>query len=47
MPTDVKGNEMKKITLKKQKYADADTSRATAVVATVERVERGSARSGV
>ena len=32
---------------KKQKYADADTARAVVVVAAVERVERGGARSGV
>ena len=33
LPADVKGKAMKKITSKKQKYADADTARATAVVA--------------
>ena len=33
LPTNVKGKVMKKITSKKQKYADADTARATAVVA--------------
>ena len=47
LPTDVKGKATKKITSKKQKYADADTARAAVVVATVERVERGGARTGV
>ena len=47
LPTDVKGKATKKITLKKQKYADADTTRAATVVAVVEHVERGGARSGV
>ena len=46
LPTDVKGKAMK-ITSKKRKYADADTARATAVVAAAERAERGGARSGV
>ena len=47
LPTEVKGKATKKITSKKQKYADADTARAAVVVATVERVERGGARTGV
>ena len=49
LPSDVKGKATKKITLKKQKYADADTARAAAVAvaATAELVERGGARSGV
>ena len=47
MPTDVKGKATKKITSKKQKYADADTVRAAAVVAAAELAERGGARSGV
>ena len=46
LPTDVKGKATK-ITSKKQKYADADTARVAAVAATVERAERGGARSGV
>ena len=46
MPTDVKGKAMK-ITSKKRKYADADTARAAAVAAIIERAERGGARSGV
>ena len=44
LPTDVKGKATKKITSKKQKYADADTVRAAAVAAAVERAERGGAR---
>ena len=47
LPTDVKGKATKKITSKKRKYADADTTRATVVAAAAERVERGGARSGV
>ena len=45
LPTEVKG-KAKKLAMKKRKYADADTERATAVAAAAERVERG-ARSGV
>ena len=47
LPAEVKGKATKKITLKKRKYADADTARATVVAAAAERVERGGARSGV
>jgi len=47
LPIDVKGKAMKKITSKKRKYADADTARAAIVAATVDRAERGGARSGV
>ena len=47
LPSDVKGKAMKKLMLKKGKYADADIARATAVAAIVERAERGDARSGV
>ena len=47
LPTDVKGKMTKKIMSKKRKYADADTVRAVAVVAAIERVEGGGARSGV
>ena len=47
LPSEVKGKAMKKLATKKRKYADADTERATAVVAAVEHVERGGARSGV
>ena len=37
----------KKTTMKKHKFSDAETERATAMAAAVERVERGGARSGV
>ena len=37
----------KKTTTKKQKFADVETERATAVEAAIKRVERGGARSGV
>ena len=47
LPTEVKGKATKKITSKKQKYVDADTVRAAAVVAATEHAERGGARSGV
>ena len=47
LPSDVKGKVTKKITSKKWKYADADTARAAAATAAVERAERGGARSGV
>ena len=47
LPADVRGKAMKKITSKKQKYADADTARVAAVAAAVEHGERGGARSGV
>ena len=47
LPTDVKGKAMKKLATKKRKYAYVDIARAAAVVAAVERVERGGARSGV
>ena len=40
LPTDVKGKAMKKITSKKRKYVDVDTTRAVAVAATTEHVER-------
>ena len=47
LPTNVKGKATKKITSKKRKYAYADTSRAAAVAAAIERAERVGARSGV
>ena len=47
LPADVKGKTTKKITSKKQKYADADTARAAAVIDVVERAERGGACSGI
>ena len=45
LPAEVKGKGTKKTTSKKQKFADADTTRAAAVavVATVELAERGGA----
>ena len=43
----MKGKATKKTTSKKRKYANADIARAVAVAATVERAERGGARSGV
>ena len=36
-----------KITLKKRKFADVETERAAAVVATAEQAERGGASSGI
>ena len=47
LPTNVKGKATKKITSKKWKYADANTTRAAVVAAAVERADRGGARSGV
>ena len=47
LPTDAKGKATKKLAMKKWKYSYADTARAVVVVATVERVEVGGARSGV
>ena len=46
LSTKVKGKGTKKTTSKKQKFIDADTTRA-AVAATAERAEREGARSGV
>ena len=37
----------KKTTTKKRKFADVEIERAAVVVATIERAERGGARSGV
>jgi len=47
LPTEVKGKGTKKTTSKKRKFANADTTRAVAVAAAIERAERGGARSGV
>ena len=47
MPTGTKGKATKQVTSKKHKYPNAETVRAAAVAEAVERVERGSARSGV
>ena len=46
LPAKVKEKSKKTIT-KKRKFADVDTARATAVVATVECAERRGAQSGV
>ena len=46
LSAEVKGKANKTI-MKKRKFADADTERAAAVAAAIERVERGGARSGV
>ena len=47
LPTDPKGKATKKLATKKQKYPDADTTRAAIVVEAAERAERGGAHSGV
>jgi len=47
LPIDPKGKATKKIATKKRKYPDADTARAAAVIAAVERGEAGGARSGI
>ena len=47
LPTDTKGKATKKLATKKQKYPDADTTRAAAVATAAERAEAGGARSGV
>ena len=47
MPADLKGKATKKIAIKKHKYLDAETARATAVTEAAERAKRGGARSGV
>ena len=47
LPAEVKGKGTMKTTSKKRKFADADTARAAAVAAAIERAERGGARSGV
>ena len=47
LPSKAKGKATKKLAMKKRKYPDADTERAAAVVAAIERAERGGTRSGV
>ena len=47
LPSEAKGKATKKLSTKKRKYAKADTERAAAVAATIDRVERRGARSGV
>ena len=46
-PTDAKGKATKKLAMKKRKYLDAGIERAAEVVAVVDYVERGGARSVV
>ena len=46
-PIDVKGKAIKKLTTRKRKYRNADTTRAAAVAEATEHAERGGARSGV
>ena len=46
-PADAKGKVTKKLATKKQKYPDADTTRAAIVAAAIERAEARGARSGV
>ena len=46
-PAEPKGKATKKLAVRKRKYPDADTARATAVAEAIERAERGGARSGV
>ena len=47
LPVDPKGKATKKLTTKKWKYLDADTTRVAAVAEAAEHTERGGARSGV
>ena len=47
LSAEVKGKGTKKTTLKKRKFANADTVRVAAVAAAAEHAERGGARSGV
>ena len=47
LPTDAKGKATKKLTTKKCKYPDADTTRADVVAEAADRAERGGTRSGV
>ena len=47
LPSEAKSKVTKKLTSKKCKYADADTTRAAAVAEAIERIERGGASSGV
>ena len=47
LPSEAKGKATKKLATKKRKYPDADTARATIVVATTKHAEAGGARSGV
>ena len=46
-PTEPRGKATKKLAVRKHKYLDADTARATTVAEATERAERGGACSGV
>ena len=46
-PAEPEGKVTKKLAVRKRKYPDADTARATTVAEATERAERGGARSGV
>ena len=46
-PADPKGKATKKLATRKQKYPDAETTRAAAVAEAVERAKRGGACSAV
>ena len=46
-PVDPKGKVTKKLAVRKRKYLDVDTARATTIAEATERAERGGARSGV
>ena len=46
-PTDPKGKATKKLAVRKCKYLDADTARATAITEATECAKRGVAHSGV
>ena len=46
-PIEPRGKATKKLAVRKRKYPDAETARATAVAEAAERAERGGARSGV
>ena len=47
MPVGTKVKATKKVASKKQKYPDAETTRAAAVAEAIEHAERGGAHSGV
>ena len=46
-PVEPRGKATKKLAVRKRKYPDADTARATAVAEAIERAKRGGAHSGV
>ena len=47
LPVDPKGKVTKKTTIKKHKYPDVETARASIVAEAAERAKIGGARSGV